>query len=81
MTFTLQILHTSDQEASLEAPDDILTFSSVINALRSQFPEQTLALTSGDLYIPGPFFFASSDPALIEYIGKPAAGTALPKAR
>jgi 2',3'-cyclic-nucleotide 2'-phosphodiesterase (5'-nucleotidase family) len=74
MTFTLQILHTSDQEASLEAPDDILTFSSVINALRSQFPEQTLALTSGDLYIPGPFFFASSDPALIEYIGKPAAG-------
>lgn len=76
MTFTLQILHTSDQEAGVEALEDILPFSSVINALRSQFPEQTLALTSGDLYIPGPFFFASSDPALSAVIGKPGAGRA-----
>lgn len=74
MTFTLQILHTSDQEAGVEALEDILPFSSVINALHSQFPEQTLALASGDLYIPGPFFFASSDPALSDVIGKPGAG-------
>lgn len=76
MTFTLQILHTSDQEAGVEALEDILPFSSVINALRSQFPEQTLALTSGNLYIPGPFFFASSDPALSDVIGKPGVGRA-----
>lgn len=74
MTFTLQILHTSDQEAGIESLDDAPRFSSVINALRSQFPEQTLALTSGDLYIPGPFFFASSDPAFRAIISKEGAG-------
>ena len=44
--------------------------SSVVNGLRSQFPNNTLFLSSGDNYIPGPFFAASSDPALRPVLGR-----------
>jgi 2',3'-cyclic-nucleotide 2'-phosphodiesterase (5'-nucleotidase family) len=43
--------------------DDAVGFSRVLNALRSGFPTNTLVLSSGDNYIPGPFFTASADPA------------------
>ncbi len=60
---TLQVLHASDFEAGISALDDAPRFSSVLNALRADFPAQTLVLASGDNYIPGPFFTASADPA------------------
>jgi 5'-nucleotidase/UDP-sugar diphosphatase len=60
---TLQILHASDFEAGIAALDDAPRFSSVVNALKSDFPTHTLVLASGDNYIPGPFFTASADPA------------------
>ncbi|MGB7442676.1 MAG: 5'-nucleotidase C-terminal domain-containing protein [Coleofasciculaceae cyanobacterium] len=66
--FTLQLLHAADQEASIPALDNAPRFSAVLNALRNEdsdadgnpdFPN-TLVLSSGDAYIPGPFFSASN---------------------
>ncbi|WP_292713744.1 hypothetical protein [Nostoc sp. JL34] len=65
--FTLQLLHTSDQEAGVPALKDAPNFSAVLNALKNQdanrdgkpdYPN-TLILSSGDAYIPSPFLFAS----------------------
>ncbi|MBF2057433.1 MAG: choice-of-anchor I family protein [Cyanobacterium sp. T60_A2020_053] len=60
-TFTLQLLHASDQEAGISAlQQDAIGFSAVMNALEGRY-ENTLKLTSGDLFIAGPFFNASFD--------------------
>ena len=68
-TFTLQLLHAADQEAGIPALDDADNFSAVLNALRDEDAdgdgvvdyENTLTLSSGDAYIPGPFFAASDE--------------------
>ncbi len=54
----LQILHAADQEGSIPAIEDAVNFSAVMNALEDDF-DNTLKLSSGDIYIPGPFFNAS----------------------
>ena len=58
--FQLQILHASDQEGGLPAIADAVGFSAVLNALEDDF-DNTLKLSSGDLYIAGPFLNASID--------------------
>jgi len=63
MTLELQILHASDLESGIPALQDARNFSTVLNALRDDFAN-TLILSSGDNYIPGPFFSAASDRAL-----------------
>ncbi|MBX3732264.1 MAG: hypothetical protein KF791_06680 [Verrucomicrobiae bacterium] len=60
---TLQIFHASDLEAGIPALTDALNFSRVLNGLRAGTTLPTLTLSSGDNYIPGPFFTASADPA------------------
>jgi 2',3'-cyclic-nucleotide 2'-phosphodiesterase (5'-nucleotidase family) len=71
--FQLQILHASDQEAGVPALQDALGFSAVMNKLDGRY-ENTLKLTSGDLFIAGPFFDASRD----IYDRVDAAGVAVP---
>jgi len=66
MVFTLQLLHAADQEAGIPAIEDAPNFSAVLNALRtagalSGEVDGQLTLSSGDAYIPGPFFNASSE--------------------
>ncbi|MDY7005732.1 MAG: 5'-nucleotidase C-terminal domain-containing protein [Cyanobacteriota bacterium] len=56
----LQILHAADQEAGIPAIEDAVNFSAVMNALEDDF-DNTLKLSSGDIYIAGPFFNASSE--------------------
>lgn len=64
-SFTLELLHFSDQEAGAAAVVDIPNFSAVLNALRAQdlgddgVADNTLTLSSGDAFIPGLFFDAS----------------------
>ncbi len=72
--FVLQLLHASDQEGGVPALDDAPRFSSVLNALRAQYPDRTLTLSSGDNYIPGPFLSASSDPTLRAVLGREEIG-------
>jgi 2',3'-cyclic-nucleotide 2'-phosphodiesterase (5'-nucleotidase family) len=80
MALTLQLLHASDFEGGVPAAgtspqtSDAVNFSAVANRLRtnttgsfgvsSTVLANTLTLASGDNYIPGPFFNASSDPSL-----------------
>jgi len=56
--YTLQLLHTSDQEAGIPALQDAIGLSAVMNALEDDY-DNTLKLSSGDLFIAGPFFDAS----------------------
>ncbi len=68
-TFTLQLFHTSDQEAGVPALDDAPRFSAVLNALLNEDLDNdgnagfdnTLILSSGDAYIPGIFLSASEE--------------------
>lgn len=77
MATSLQILHASDFEAGIPALDDAIRFSALVNffknpqtgttgqfAASSTAVTNTLVLSSGDNYLPGPFFNASSDPSL-----------------
>lgn len=75
MVFQLQILHASDFEAGIPAVTDAVNFSTVINALKDDYAN-TLILSSGDNYIPGPFFSAASDPALRTVLGREGVGRA-----
>ncbi|MBE7382415.1 MAG: 5'-nucleotidase C-terminal domain-containing protein [Leptolyngbya sp. SIO1E4] len=65
--FTLELLHTADQEAGIPALDDAPRFSAVLNALKAQdlgddgIEDNTLVLSSGDAILPGLFFEASED--------------------
>lgn len=65
VAYTLELLHISDQEASTSAFVDAPRLSAVVNALRAQdlfddgLADNTLFLSSGDAYIPSPFFDAS----------------------
>ncbi len=57
-TFTLQLLHAGDQEGGVDALVDAPNFSAVLDALRDDF-DNTIVLSSGDAFIPSPFFSAS----------------------
>jgi len=61
VVFTLQLLHASDQEGNVDAVADAPRFSAVLEALRAQRPEQSLTVTSGDVWIPGPFYASGAD--------------------
>ena len=62
--FTLQLLHISDADGSdSTALNSVAHMSGLIQKFRAQYPQQTLTVSSGDNYIPGPFFTASADPA------------------
>lgn len=76
--FKLQILHASDMEAGGEAVAYAPRFSAVLDRLRAEYPAQTVVLSSGDNYIPGPFFSAgeTSNDALEEALGVPSQGRA-----
>ena len=64
--FTLELLHFSDQEGSTNAIADAPNLSAVLNALRAQdlgndgVIDNTLTISSGDLFIPGVFANASA---------------------
>jgi 2',3'-cyclic-nucleotide 2'-phosphodiesterase (5'-nucleotidase family) len=75
MAFQLQILHASDFEGGIPAITDSVNFSTVINALKDDYVN-TLLLSSGDNYIPGPFFSSGSDPALRSVLGREGVGRA-----
>jgi 2',3'-cyclic-nucleotide 2'-phosphodiesterase (5'-nucleotidase family) len=76
--FTLQLLHASDMEAGSEAVEYAPRFSAILDSLRDAYPAQTVVLSSGDNYLPGPFFSASEteSEAIAAAVGIPAPGRA-----
>lgn len=58
--FVLQLLHASDWEAGVKAVDRAANFAAIIDILEEDY-ENTLILSSGDGWIPGPFYASSAD--------------------
>ena len=69
--FVLQLLHASDMDGAAGALDNVETFSALLDGFRSQMPQRTLVLSSGDNFIPGPRFYAAD--AISEF-GAPGIG-------
>ena len=75
--FTMQLLHVADADGS-----DTITLGSVANLsgliarFRAEMPANTLTVSSGDNYVPGPRFNASGDLSLAPLLGTPDVGRA-----
>lgn len=61
---TLQVLHGSDFEASLDGVQDAPRFAAIIDTLEHTHVN-TLTLSSGDNMIPSPFSSAGEDPSMV----------------
>jgi len=61
--FSLQLLHASDLEGGVDAIDNAPNFAAIIDKLEDSNPN-TLRISAGDNYIPGPFFNAAGDGSL-----------------
>jgi 2',3'-cyclic-nucleotide 2'-phosphodiesterase (5'-nucleotidase family) len=75
--FTMQLLHISDADGSdTTALNSVANLSGLINKFRAQYPQQTLTVSSGDNYIPGPRFNAANDSSLNAALGVAEVGRA-----
>ncbi|WP_298965622.1 5'-nucleotidase C-terminal domain-containing protein [uncultured Methylobacterium sp.] len=63
MTYSLQILHASDWEAGLLATQRAANFAAIVDKLEDAVPN-SITLSTGDGWIPSPFFIAGADPQL-----------------
>jgi len=61
--YTLQILHASDFEAGLAAATNAPRFAAIVDHLEDQVAN-SITLSSGDNFIPGPFLAAGGDSAV-----------------
>jgi 2',3'-cyclic-nucleotide 2'-phosphodiesterase (5'-nucleotidase family) len=62
-SYTLQILHGSDFEAGLQAAQRADRFAAIVDRLEDA-EANSITLSAGDNFIPGPFSAASGDPAV-----------------
>jgi alkaline phosphatase len=60
MAYTLQLLHANDLEGGVAALDNAPNFAAIVDTLEDTF-ENTILLSAGDNYIPGPFFSTAAD--------------------
>lgn len=67
--YALNLLHNADMDGTSGALQNVKPFSALVNGLRAQYPENTLLVSSGDNYIPGPRFAASADDSLNSILG------------
>lgn len=67
--FTLQLLHVSDADGSdTTALNSVANLSALVSKFRAEMPSNTIVLSSGDNYIPGPRFNASDNQAALRSI-------------
>ena len=64
---TIQILHASDLEGGVDAIGNAPIFAAIMEYLEDEYPN-TIILSAGDNYIPGPFFSASADYSMREVL-------------
>jgi 2',3'-cyclic-nucleotide 2'-phosphodiesterase (5'-nucleotidase family) len=73
--FTLQLLHFADVDGGgTAAMFNVDNFSALVDHFRSKLPDNTLLVSSGDNYIPGPIFQASSDDRMDAVVGNAGNG-------
>jgi 2',3'-cyclic-nucleotide 2'-phosphodiesterase (5'-nucleotidase family) len=58
--YALQILHASDLEGGVDAIERAPNFAAIVDQLEGTY-DNSITLSAGDNYIPGPFFNASAD--------------------
>lgn len=73
--FKLQLLHFADVDGPGGA-DDVRNFSAMVDGFRGMMPQNTLLLSSGDNWIPGPEYFGADDARLDAALGAADAGRA-----
>jgi 5'-nucleotidase/UDP-sugar diphosphatase len=75
--FTLQLLHLSDMDGSdATALNSVANMSGLIQKYRAEYPNNTLTVSSGDNYIPGPRFNAADDVSMRTLLGREGLGRA-----
>ena len=74
--FTLQLLHAGDMDGSTGALANVENFSAILDGFRRQYPDNTLVLSSGDNFIPGPRYYAAADESTTPVLGVPGKGRA-----
>lgn len=75
--FTLQVLHVADADGSdSTALGSVANLSGLVSRFRAEMPNNTIVVSSGDNYIPGPRFNAASDPSLAPLLGTVGVGRA-----
>ena len=74
--FSMQLLHAADMDGASGALDNVNQFSALVDQFRSEYQDNTLVLSSGDNYIPGPRYFAASADDMAATLGIPGNGRA-----
>jgi len=74
--FMLQLLHFADVDGKPEALDNVENFSALVQGFKAQYPAQTILLSSGDNYIPGPRYFSAADASMQSILGAAGKGRA-----
>lgn len=72
--FSLQVLHVADMDSGGDLVTNAKGLSALLQRFRADMPNNTVFLSSGDNYIPGPFFNASDDASLNPELGASGAG-------
>lgn len=71
----LQLLHFADIDGGgTLGLEHVAEFSALVASFRAEMPENTLLISSGDNYTPGPLYQASDDPAMAEVVGSAGVG-------
>lgn len=74
VVFSLQVLHVADMDSGGDLVANSKALSALVNKFRAEQPARTVFLSSGDNYIPGPFFNAADDASLTPELGVTGAG-------
>jgi len=69
----LELLHFADVDGVGPLPN-VRNFSGLLETLRSEMPAQTLFVSSGDNWIPGPTYAAGADEILAPFVSEPGPG-------
>jgi len=73
--YDLNLLHFADIDG-IGPIANARNFSGLVNLFRGEMPENTLVVSTGDNWIPGPAYAAGADEALAPFVGIPGSGRA-----
>ena len=73
--FKLQLLHNADMDGNgSDALENVERFSGLVAAFQDEYPDNTVTLSSGDNYIPGPRYNAAAEAEFVDLLGVPGSG-------
>lgn len=73
--FKLQLLHNADMDGNgSDALENVERFSGLVGAFQAEYPDNTVTLSSGDNYIPGPRYNAAAEAEFVDLLGVPGVG-------